>query len=107
VLLAGRVRAWREALLLIQPETLLRWHREIIRRRWTFDHRLQRGRPPVAAACVELIVRLARENPSWGCGKLQGELLKVDHRVSWPFRSSVAPALPMPVGSASASGRMG
>ena len=70
--------------LVFSPATLLRWHREIVKRKWTFDHRPKRGRPPVAPACVELIVRLARENPRWGYGKLQGELRKLGHRgVGW------------------------
>jgi hypothetical protein len=49
--------------LVFMPATLLRWHREIVKRKWTFDNRPRPGRPPVSAACVELIVRLARENP--------------------------------------------
>ncbi len=72
---------WRAALV-FTPATLLRWHREIVKRKWTFANRPRPGRPPVAAACVELIVRVARENPRWGYGKLQGELLKLGHRVS-------------------------
>src|SRR5919202_3450569 len=64
------------------PTTLLRWHRQIVKRTWTFANRPKRGRPPVAAACVEVIVRLARENPRWGYGKIQGELRKLGHRVS-------------------------
>jgi len=68
--------------LVFTPATLLRWHREIVRRKWTFVNRPKLGRPPVSAACVELIVRLARENARWGYGKIQGELLKLGHRVS-------------------------
>ena len=49
--------------LVFTPVTLLHWHREIVKRTWTFDNRPRPGRPPVSAACVELIVRLARENP--------------------------------------------
>ena len=64
------------------PATLLRWHREIVKRKWTFDNRPRRGRPPTSAACVELIRRLARENPRWGYGTLQGELGKLGHQVS-------------------------
>ena len=48
--------------------TLLRWHREIVKRRWTFDNRPKHGRPRVSAACVALLVGLARENPRWGYG---------------------------------------
>jgi putative transposase len=68
--------------LVFTPATLLRWHREIVKRRWTFDNRPKRGRPPVSAACVALLVRLARENRAWGYGKIQGELRKLGHRVS-------------------------
>ena len=68
--------------LVFTPATLLRWHREIVKRKWTFDNRPRRGRPPISDACVELILRLARENPRWGYGKLQGELGKLGHQVS-------------------------
>ena len=68
--------------MLVQPETVLRWHREIVKRQWTYGTTPKRGRPATPAATVELIVRFARENRAWGYGKLQGELLKVGHRVS-------------------------
>src|SRR5215213_6708989 len=80
--LAAKLPDLSRVCLIFTPATLLRWHREIVRRKWTFDNRPRPGRPPVAAACVELIVRLARENPAWGYGKLQGELGKLGHRVS-------------------------
>jgi putative transposase len=80
--LAARLPTLSQVCLVFTPATLLRWHREIVRRKWTFDNRPQRGRPPLAAACVELIVRLARENPRWGSRKIEGELLKLGHRVS-------------------------
>ena len=85
VLLAAivtRYRALASAVVIVQPETVLRWHREIVRRKWTFGNTPKRGRPATPAATVDLIVRLARENPAWGYGKLQGELLKVGHRAS-------------------------
>lgn len=68
--------------LVFTPATLLRWHREINKRKWTFDNTPTAGRPATSAACTTLIARLARENPRWGYGKLQGELLKLGHRVS-------------------------
>jgi putative transposase len=80
--LAAKLPDLSRVCLIFTPATLLRWHREIVRRKWTFANRPRRGRPPVAVACVELIVRLARENPRWGYGKLQGELGKLGHQVS-------------------------
>ena len=80
--LAAKLPDLSRVALVFTPATLLRWHREIVKRKWTCDNRPKRGRPPLAAACVELIVRLARENPRWGYGKVQGELLKLGHRVS-------------------------
>src|SRR5215208_5390439 len=77
--LAAKLPDLSRVALVFTPATLLRWHREIVKRTWTFDNRPKPGRPPVSAACVELIVRLARENSRWGYGKLQGEL---GHRVA-------------------------
>ena len=77
-----RCRDLAGALVLVEPATVLRWHREIVRRKWTYGTAPKRGCPPIPAATAEVIVRFARENPAWGYGKLQGELLKVGHRVS-------------------------
>src|SRR5919199_2761263 len=70
--LAAKLPDLSRVCLVFTPATLLRWHREIVRRKWTFDNRPRRGRPPTPDACVELLLRLARENPRWGYGKLQG-----------------------------------
>lgn len=82
VLHAGRVRARREALLLVRPETLLRWHRAGFRalRRW--KSRPGPGRPPLPAATVALIQRLAGENPLWGAERIRGGLQKLGVRVA-------------------------
>src|SRR5262245_55206626 len=73
--------AW--GLLPVRPETLLRWHRQLVRRRWAaFGRRRGPGRPPLPADVGDLIGRLATENLSWGYRRIRGELLKVGHDVS-------------------------
>jgi hypothetical protein len=81
VLLAAARRAlprqqW-PSLFLVTPPTLLRWHRELVRRKWTGRNERQPGRPPVDSEVVALGLRLARENPRWGCVRIWRELRKV------------------------------
>jgi putative transposase len=65
---------------LVTPDTLLRWHRRLIRRRWTYPHRT--GRPPIDDALAALAMRMAQDNPRWGYTRIQGELLTLGHCVS-------------------------
>ena len=81
VLLARLVRGWRAALLIVQPETLLRWHRQGFRLVWRARSAAARKRPQVAAETVALIQRLAGENHLWGAERIRGELLKLGIRV--------------------------
>jgi putative transposase len=71
----------RWAAFFVIPATLLRWHRNLIARRWTYPPR-RPGRPPVTAEVRELVLRLARDNPTWGCRRIQGELAGLGYRIA-------------------------
>jgi putative transposase len=84
VLLAGKLRAWKQALIIVQPDTLLRWHRELFRRIWRRKSkpREKRGRRPLTEESIALIKRMAKENLSWGAERIRGELLKLEIEAS-------------------------
>jgi putative transposase len=71
----------RWSVFLVRPETLLRWHRRMVARRWTYAS-TSKGRPPVSDEVQRLVVRLASENPRWGYQRIHGELLHLGVRVS-------------------------
>ena len=81
VLLARLNRAWRGALLLIQPDTLLRWHRDLFELVWRRKSRTSRREPRVPQETIDLIKKIAGEN-TWGAERIRGELLKLGIKVS-------------------------
>jgi putative transposase len=90
--LPARLRTHR----LVTPGTVLRWHRRLVARKWTYPHGA--GRPPVSAEIAALIGRLATENSGWGYQRIQGELLKLGYQVSASTIRRVLKTLKIPPG---------
>ena len=97
VLLASRVPEWRSALLIVQPDTLLRWHRQLFRQFWRRKSRpapVER-KPKMSAETIALIRAMANANRLWGAKRIRGELLKLDIRVAkWTVQKYMHAARP-------------
>ncbi len=97
VLLASRVRAWRQALLIVQPDTLLRWHRQLFRAFWRRKSRAtpRARRAKVSEETIALIREMAVANRLWGAERIRGELQKLDIRVAkWTVQKYMRAARP-------------
>ncbi len=72
---------WQSALHIVQPETLLRWHRDLFRRYWKRKSKPKNRKPRIPQETIDLIKQMAIENPRWGAKKIHGELLKLGIKV--------------------------
>ncbi len=80
--LLGRQRL-EEVGTLVTPDTILRWHRELVARKWDYsDRRKASGRPPLSDEAVRLVLRMARENPTWGYDRVAGAVQNLGHPIS-------------------------
>ena len=79
VFLSHFTKFWKQALHIVQPDTLLHWHRELFRKYW---RRKSQGKPKISAETIALIEKMAKENQLWGAERIRGELLKVGIEVS-------------------------
>jgi putative transposase len=77
VLLAKIVRSWKQAIVIVQPETLLRWHRQGFKLFWRYKSRAISATPKISAETVALIQEMVRDNRLWGAERIRGELLKL------------------------------
>jgi hypothetical protein len=86
-------------LLLFRPDTVLRWHRDLVRHKWTFAPCARRGRPRTSPDLEALVLRLAQENPAWGYSRIHGELRKLGGRKCQKSESTMIghPAIRYPV----------
>ena len=74
-------RRWAEVFP-VTPATILAWHRRLVARRWDYTARRRPGRPPTPAVVKNLVIRMATENPTWGHRRVQGELIRLGHRIA-------------------------
>jgi putative transposase len=72
-----------EVVTIVTPDTILRWHRELVAAKWNYSGRCKKiGRPPTPDEIVELVQRMARENSTWGYDRIQGALANLGHEIS-------------------------
>ncbi len=81
VLLARMIRTWKQALFIVQPETVLRWHRELYRLFWKHKSKADSRQPKISLETIALIKEMVKNNRLWGAERIRGELLKLDIRV--------------------------
>jgi putative transposase len=74
-------RRWGEVFT-VTPATLLAWHRRLVARKWDYTSRRRPGQPSTAAAVRKLVIRIATYNPPWGHRRVQGELVRLGHRIA-------------------------
>jgi putative transposase len=82
VLLTRLTEFWQQALHIVQPDTLLRWHRNLFRRYWWCKSKPGKRDPRISPDTIELIKQMARENRLWGAERIRGELLKLGVKVN-------------------------
>ena len=81
VLLARFTRFWKQALHIVQPDTLLRWHRDLFRFYWRLKSKRKQNTPKIPPETIDLIREMAKENCLWGAERIRGELLKLGIKV--------------------------
>ncbi|MBI1257243.1 MAG: hypothetical protein GC204_07205 [Chloroflexi bacterium] len=74
-------RAQLQPALIFSPDTVLRWHRELLRRKWTFAREASVGRPKINPELETRVVQMARENAHWGYDRIKGELIKLGYTI--------------------------
>ena len=83
VLLVSKVRNWKQALLILKPDTLLRWHRQVFRLFWKLKSKPNKNsQPKISQEIIDLIKEIAANNPIWGAERIRGELLKLNIKVA-------------------------
>ena len=76
------ISQWNAIIRIVRPETVLRWHREMVRRKWSYRSQNRGGRPKADPVIEQLVLRLAGENGRWGYARIEGELKKLGHQLS-------------------------